>query len=112
MTQTHSEPYSLGHSMSNPLVSIIVCYHTPDFIEKFKESLSKSIFKDYELITMGGPGLPAKKRNDGAKIAKGKYLAFFDDDVEIDPYCLGRLYETLKSIYFCGMVYAKLFKIY
>src|SRR3990167_3347692 len=110
MTLTPYEPYSLGHSMSNkPLVSVIVCFHTPDFIDKFKESLSKSTFKDYELITMGGKGLPAEKRNNGAKLASGKYFAFFDDDVEIEPDCLVQMLDacSYKSI---DMVYGKLHK--
>ena len=94
-----------------PLISVIVCWHTPDFIDKFKASLAKSTITNYELIEMGGVGLPAKKRNDGAKLAKADYLAFFDDDVEISPDCLEHLYSVFQNVGKCGMVYGKLWKM-
>jgi len=100
---------SLGNSMSKvPRISIIVCYHTDDFLPGFLASVYKSSHVDYEIIEMGGPGLPAEKRNKGAKKAKGEYLAFFDDDVEIFPGCLYEFQQYLDSNPNVGMVYGKL----
>ena len=106
-----------------PEISVIVCHHKGDFIYKFVESVKKSVDVSYEIIVMSsdenvygngipgcivfnGPPMPAEKRNMGARIARGNYLAFFDDDVEISPTCLLELYTN------CGfsMVYGKLHK--
>lgn len=58
---------------------------------------------DLELATQGLPncivihhiGLPAEKRNAGSRIARGEYLAFFDDDVTIEPLCLVHLKSAI-----------------
>lgn len=117
-----------------PLVSIIVCHHVGDLLFDFIRSVGNSNFHDYEIIvvtsndelsTEGIDGcsvqhsvaMPAEKRNIGARIARGKYLAFFDDDVEI---CPSTLQEMLNVIAYqddiswpiplgAGMVYGKLY---
>lgn len=102
---------------SAPLIDIscIVCHHTGDLLNGFIESVRKSESVNYEIIVMTSNeelslkgikgclvfhhiGLPAAKRNAGARIARGKYLAFFDDDVTIDPLCLYHLKEPLALI--------------
>lgn len=110
--------------MQNPSVSIIVCHHKGDFIYKFVESVKKSDFSDYEIIVVTSDdlllsipgcimlrhyGMPAAKRNAGAKIALGEYFGFFDDDVEIAPDCLEHLLYAIKEPP-TGMVYGKLHK--
>ena len=90
-----------------PKVSVVVCYHTQDFINEFLASLRHSTI-DYELILMDGKGLPAKKRNDGVKKSTGDYIAFFDDDVEIAPFCLQTFRDYLDKHQDVGMVYGKL----
>jgi len=111
--------------MTNPLISVIVCHHKGDFIYRFYESLKKSIAVTYECIIVTSdknidysrlPGtqiiitepelMPASKRNLGSEIAKSGILAFFDDDVELDPMCL---YEQWKYVGH-GMTYGKLYK--
>ncbi len=106
--------------------SIIVCHHRGDFIYKFVESVKKSVFGPYEIIVMTSDdalstqgisdcrvfyheGMPAAKRNAGARLAKCRYLGFFDDDVEIDPKCLVFLKAALSDPK-VGMVYGKLHK--
>lgn len=99
---------------NKPDISVIVCHHVGELLYGFLTSLSKSTDVSYEVIVMTSNeelslqgikgclvfhhiGLPAAKRNAGARIARGKYIAFFDDDVEIDPLCLYHLKDGIKS---------------
>ncbi len=112
--------------MNNPEISVIACHHLGDFIYKFVESVKKSISVTYEIIIITSdsnlattgikdcivqyhPGMPAEKRNAGVRLAKANYIAFFDDDVEIEHDCLSRLYFQLGAED-VGMVYGKLHK--
>jgi len=108
-------------------VSVIFCHHRGDFIYKAVESIKSSINVKYEIIVITSDdalalngikgcfvvnnyGGPAEKRNVGARVAKGDYLAFFDDDVEIEPDCLQQMLDACKceSI---DMVYGKLYNM-
>lgn len=127
MTPKKSEKTLIKNSISKtlPNISVIVCHHKGDFLDKFIPSVKASIEVTYEIIVMtsdlklaenGIPGclvfynegMPAAKRNAGARIAKSPILGFFDDDVEIDSTCLRRYIQTLTSKLHCGMVYGKL----
>lgn len=116
-------PYSTA-----PTISVIVCHHKGNFIYKFVDSCKKSIGVSYEIIVItsddqlavtgipdcrvfNGDQYPAAKRNMGARVSKGKYLAFFDDDVEISPTCLYRFVSFLDSNEDVGMVYGKLYNM-
>src|SRR5207247_323071 len=44
-------------------------------------------------LDRGGPGAA---RNDGARVARGKYLFFLDADVCVHPETVGRLVETFE----------------
>ena len=59
---------------------------------------------------LNGPAMPAAKRNLGAKEARGKYLAFFDDDVEINPDCLSVYLNSFVN-HTDGMFYGKLWNM-
>jgi len=78
-------------------ISVITCHHKGDLIYKFVESVKSSTFSSYEIIVItsdddlalkgipgcivfNGPQMPDEKRNIGARVATGKYLAIFDDD--------------------------------
>ena len=54
--------------------------------------------------------MPAEKRNIASRVARGKYLAIFDDDVEITPGCIEEMYKFLEANSNAGMVYGKLMK--
>jgi len=112
--------------MSKPQISVIACHHVGDLVYKFVESVKKSTGVTYEIIIMtsdeklaatGIPhcwvhyheGMPAAKRNAGVRVAKADYVAFFDDDVEIDERCLYYLYHSLYQ-HQPGMSYGKLHK--
>jgi len=109
------------------MISVITCHHKGSFIHKFVSSVKRSINVEYEIIVVTSDdelasqgikgclvinnyGGPAEKRNVGARLAKGEYLAFFDDDVEINPNCLYQMVDHLRfeSI---DMVYGKLYNM-
>lgn len=54
---------------------------------------------------------PTFKRNQGAKFAKGKYLVFMDDDIEVKYDCIEKMEEYLDNHSEVGMVYAMLYKM-
>ena len=114
-------------------ISIVVCHHKGTFVEKFVESVKKSLHVTYEVIVVTSnsdlaltgikdcivvyhEGMPAAKRNCGVRLSKADYIAFFDDDVEIEPLCLLNFLKSFDLTYaFCdrdklGMVYGKLLK--
>lgn len=105
--------------MSNG-ISVVICHHQGDLIYKAIESVKKSVYPKFEIIVVTSkpgmefegcrtvlmPGEPAKKRNIGVRYAQYDYIAFFDDDVEIDKYCLGELF-LICSINGVGMVFGK-----
>lgn len=108
-------------------VSIVVCHHTGELIYPFVESVKKNCNIPYEIIiitsdeklslegisgciTFYCDGLPAEKRNVGVNLAKAEYIAFFDDDVEIEPGCVEYMLRTIILKPNCGMVYGKLYK--
>lgn len=112
--------------LKNPEVSIVVCHHVGDLLLDFLQSVTYSESVSYEVIimtsdeklaregisgcmTFHNTGLPAEKRNAGARVAIGKYLAFFDDDVTIDPLCLYHLKDGIKDD--IAMTYGKLWNM-
>lgn len=117
----------MKNSKHAPEVSVVLCHHKGDFIYKAVDSIKKSIGLSFEIIVitsddklaetgidgclvMNGPAMPAAKRNMGIRLAKSRYIAFFDDDVEIDRTCLYNLYRPLCNIEI-GMVYGKLWNM-
>lgn len=68
-----------------PLFSIIIPVRIEtDYLRETKTYLSKQTLKSFELLVItdkiSRTSNPAQKRNLGAKMSKGKYLAFLDDD--------------------------------
>ncbi len=102
--------------MYQPLISIVIVDYKSDnpyLLEAFK-AIKKQTYKNYEIILVtdyknnlhqtnltkksyGKYVGPAQKRDDGAKIAKGKILAFLDDDAYPDKNWLKEI-----SMEFCN----------
>ena len=114
---------------NNPDVSVIICNHVvgPLFylattslrmqknikFEIIVITSSKELFKagvaDCRVLYLNKT--PAEKRNFGAREAKGQYLAFFDDDVDINELCLTELLKPLVMNETVGMTYGKLWNM-
>lgn len=54
---------------------------------------------------------PAVGRNRGARIARGKYLVFFDNDTEVDKDCIRALVQALEDDATIGSGQAKLLRM-
>lgn len=114
-------------TMQKSLISVIICHHIGALIDnaiktvllskdvKFEVIVAtsnqgdvlrlKSKFPEIKVIEIQGE--PANKRNVATKFATGDYFAFFDDDVEVEPYTLFYLYRSILDTQ-TGMVYGKL----
>ena len=96
--------------MKEPLVSIIIVDYKKDnpYLKESVKAINKQTYKNFEIILLTdypvdlkSPKLikksygkyvgPAKKRDDGALLAKGEIIAFLDDDAYPSP-------DWLKSI--------------
>lgn len=116
--------------MQNPLVSVIIpTYNRTQFLKLTIESILNQTFQDFEIIVVddGTPsdnnrllckefnsvkyikiensGGPAKPRNIGIKEAKGKYLAFVDDDDIWLPIKLEKQVDILERNLDFGLVH-------
>ena len=107
-------------------ISAILCHHKGELIDKAIESIQKSLEVEVEIIVATSDTLslerleqkypnhkiflaqggPALKRNVATRYASYDLLAFFDDDIEVTPYALFYMAESLKND--VGMVYGKL----
>lgn len=116
--------------MSCPLISVIVpTYKRTDFLKLTLQSILKQTFQDFEVIIVddGTPnddnlilcrtfskvkyikiensGGPAKPRNVGIREAKGKYIAFVDDDDLWSPDKLEKQVAVLENNLDFGLVH-------
>jgi len=71
--------------MTSPIFSIIIPVRQINpYLTETLTKLKKQSLKNFEILVItdkiSGSANPSEKRNLGAKMAKGKYLVFFDDD--------------------------------
>lgn len=95
--------------MKKPKFSVIIPVRIEtDYLRETLKQLSVQTFKSFEVIIItdkiSGPVSPAIKRNLGVKLAKGKYLAFLDDDSYPSPNWLKNAENlfTLNIAAVCG----------
>ncbi|MDD6777121.1 MAG: glycosyltransferase [Methanobacteriaceae archaeon] len=106
------------------LVSVIIpIFNVENYLKKCLKSIINQTLKDIEIICINDGSSdsslnilndfassderiivlsqknhgPAKSRNEGLKIAKGKYIFFVDSDDYIQDYTLEKLYENAKN---------------
>ncbi|MGV8947233.1 MAG: glycosyltransferase family 2 protein [Lutibacter sp.] len=117
--------------MANPLVSVIIpTYNRTDYLKLTLQSILNQTFNDFEIIVVDdgtlsddnlllcqsfekvrylkieNSGGPSKPRNIGIKEAKGKYLAFVDDDDLWLPKKLQKQVEILENNPEFGLVHS------
>ncbi|MEM5799402.1 MAG: glycosyltransferase [Candidatus Aenigmatarchaeota archaeon] len=98
-------------------ISIVIpTYNEEKYLPKLLTSIKKQTFKDFEVIVADAfskdktreiakkfgaivvdGGLPAKGRNEGAKIAKGKYIYFLDADVRLPKNFLEKTIDEIEK---------------
>lgn len=73
-------------TVSDVRFSVVISVGREELLDKIERSIRNNSFieKKIEIILIRGKELPGEKRNKGAQIAKGDFLVFLDDDVEID----------------------------
>lgn len=89
------------------MISIIVVdYCHPDFTKACVESLNKTTYKDKEIIvidnTYNNIGLAAAQ-NKGAKLAKGEYLFFLNNDTLVKKDIFEQLLKSPADVQGCRM---------
>lgn len=85
-----------------PTFSIIIPVRVvTNYLKETLLHLKQQSYTNYEVIVItdkiSGNVSPATKRNLGAKMAQGKYLAFLDDDSYPSPYWLKKSLTLLKD---------------
>ena len=103
--------------MKNPKISIIIpTLNEEKYLPKLLNSISKQTFSDYEIIVSDAGstdrtksiakefgakivtgGLPGVGRNNGARVAKGEFLFFFDSDVKLPIGFLQKIYNEMQE---------------
>ena len=94
-------------------LSVIICNHVKGvLLDRCLDSVRKSKQVKYEVIVVSSiPSIdlgedvmvihsvegPAYKRNLASRFARGKYLVFLDDDVELSTYCLYHLWQFMEE---------------
>ncbi len=112
-----------------PTVSVIICNHVVGALfYKTIESVKRTLNVKIEIIVLTSSeslakiGMsnctvihsvagPAEKRNIGAKQANAPYLAFFDDDVDVNRNCIAELLKPLIENEKIAMTYGKLWNM-
>lgn len=119
----------------NPKVFIVIVnYNGKNLLQHLLKSISKSSYKNYEIIIVDnsssdGSQKFVKKYNDvklvenkknlgysginsALKYCRGKYLLFLNNDMELDKNCIARLVKALESGKDAAMAAPKLVNFY
>ncbi len=125
--------------MRKPLVSIVIpCYNATSLLKHCLKTVLQTRYPNFEIIIIddySSDGTyeilleeynkksnikilrneknfgPSKTRNSGIKAAKGKYIAFVETDMEVDPDWLLPLVEALEKDKSLGAVQSKVLDI-
>lgn len=118
-----------------PLVSIVIpCYNSKDILTNCLSSVIKTKYSNFEIVIIDdhsndgtydllkkeyikNPKFkiarnkvnsgPSRTRNHGIQLSKGRYIAFVETDMEVDPNWLTPLVKALEADPSLGCVYGK-----
>jgi len=90
-------------------IIVVDSMSTDDSRELVKKKSSK--LKNLKLIEVPHHYGTDRSRNIGAAVAKGEYLAFLDNDTEVDPLWLNELIKVMEPDKSIGAAQSKLLKI-
>lgn len=83
--------------MQKGLISVIIPCKDRESIKPFcLASLDNQSFQNFEIIIEEGTQV-CVNRNNGARKAQGEYLFFLDNDIDLTPDCLYRMYTALEK---------------
>lgn len=93
------------------LISVIIPSRATEKNETLT-SLKKQTYKDYELIEIIDKNCKGASwaRNQGLKKARGSFIFFCDNDIDLEPDCLENLHNILKENKNCDWAFGR-FKI-
>ena len=106
--------------VQSPTLSVVVpVYNSTGYLQRCLAALAKSDYEDFDVLVVDdgstepveplvaqygfeylridGPGGPARARNRGVTLVKGKYLVFIDADVCVHPDTLRRFAEVFNA---------------
>jgi glycosyltransferase involved in cell wall biosynthesis len=112
-------PANPAASSARALSVIVPVHNSRDELEQCLAALARTEHDDFEVIVVddgstvpleplatrhgfgylriSGPGGPARARNRGARLARGRYLVFVDADVCVHPETLGRFAQAFAE---------------
>jgi len=99
---------SILNNNFNSYEIIIVDNHSTDNSQSYLKHKFGKLFKKFNFIELDSNHGPAYARNQAVKQAKGNFIAFLDNDTEVDPNWLTAAYKEFQNDKQLGCIQSKL----
>lgn len=97
----------LGSAATNYEI-IIADNHSSDGSESYIQAAFPTQSGKIRFLALDGNYGPAKARNEGVKIAKGRYIAFLDNDTKVEAHWMNKAIDLFRSDEKIGCIQCKL----